>query len=44
MIETLFVGGEWTERIASGKTFDVTNPANGEVLTTLTDAGRDEGR
>jgi succinate-semialdehyde dehydrogenase / glutarate-semialdehyde dehydrogenase len=42
MIENLFVGGEWWESAASGKTFDVTNPANGETLATLPDAGREE--
>jgi succinate-semialdehyde dehydrogenase / glutarate-semialdehyde dehydrogenase len=42
MIESLFVGGEWSDSAASGKTFDVTNPANGESLATLPDAGREE--
>src|SRR5215204_5456381 len=42
MIENLFVGGEWWDSAASGKTFDVTNPANGETLATLPDAGREE--
>jgi succinate-semialdehyde dehydrogenase / glutarate-semialdehyde dehydrogenase len=42
MIESLFVGGEWRDSAASGKTFDVTNPANGETLSTLPDAGREE--
>lgn len=42
MIEKLFVAGEWTDSAASGRTFDVTNPANGEVLATLPDAGRAE--
>ena len=49
MIETktmdrLFVGGEWSNTVASGKTFDVINPANGEVLATLPDGGREEMR
>ena len=42
MIESLFVGGEWSDSAASGKTFDVTNPANGKRLATLPDAGREE--
>ena len=42
IIENLFVGGEWWDSAASGKTFDVTNPANGETLATLPDAGREE--
>ena len=42
MIESLFVGGEWSYSAASGKTFDVTNPANGERLATLPDAGHEE--
>src|SRR5215207_4958782 len=41
MIESLFVGGEWSNSAASGKTFDVTNPANGETLAALPDAGRE---
>src|SRR5215207_108115 len=42
MIEELFVGGEWVEASTSGETFDVINPANGTVLATLPDAGREE--
>ena len=41
-IDKLFVGGEWSGSAASGKTFDVTNPANGETLATLPDAGHEE--
>ncbi|HEX6711404.1 MAG TPA: NAD-dependent succinate-semialdehyde dehydrogenase [Rubrobacter sp.] len=41
-IDNLFVGGEWWDSTTSGKTFDVTNPANGETLATLPDAGREE--
>ncbi|HET7270951.1 MAG TPA: NAD-dependent succinate-semialdehyde dehydrogenase [Rubrobacter sp.] len=41
-IDNLFVGGEWRDSATSGKTFDVTNPANGETLATLPDAGREE--
>src|SRR5919199_440544 len=42
MIDSLFVGGEWSDSAASGKTFEVMNPANGETLATLPDAGREE--
>lgn len=40
MIRTLYIGGEWAENSASGETFEVVNPANGEPLATLPDAGR----
>ena len=42
MIEKLFIGGEWEDAIGSGKTFEVTNPANGEVIAKLPDARRKE--
>jgi succinate-semialdehyde dehydrogenase/glutarate-semialdehyde dehydrogenase len=42
MMGKLFVGGEWTDSAASGETFDVVNPANGERLATLPDGGREE--
>ena len=42
--DRLFVGGEWVEASATGGTFDVVNPANGEVLATLPDGGREEMR
>jgi succinate-semialdehyde dehydrogenase/glutarate-semialdehyde dehydrogenase len=42
MTENIFVGGEWMDRTASGKTFDVINPANGEGIATLPDASREE--
>ena len=35
MIEELFVGGGWLERVASGKTFEVTNLANGATIAVL---------
>jgi len=38
----LFVGGKWLDAAASNKSFEVTNPANGEILDTLPDAGREE--
>jgi succinate-semialdehyde dehydrogenase/glutarate-semialdehyde dehydrogenase len=39
--EKLFVGGEW-QQAASKETFVVTNPATGETLATLPDAGRED--
>ena len=42
--DRLFVGGEWVEASATGETFEVTNPANGEVIATLPDGGREEMR
>lgn len=44
MIDELFVAGEWAGSSRSGATFDVTNPANGETLVTLPDAGHDDMR
>ncbi|WP_416866936.1 MAG: NAD-dependent succinate-semialdehyde dehydrogenase [Imperialibacter sp.] len=38
-----YVNGQWV-RAASGKTFDVTNPATGEVLASVTDMGREDTR
>ena len=36
-----FVGGEWVDA-KSGKTFDVTNPARGDVIATVADLDRSE--
>ena len=36
------VAGEWIAKSDSGKTFDVTNPANGDVIATLPDMNRAE--
>jgi succinate-semialdehyde dehydrogenase / glutarate-semialdehyde dehydrogenase len=36
------VGNDWVAASASGKTFDVTNPANGDVIATLPDLDRSE--
>ncbi len=41
--ERLLIGGEWVEA-GSKATFDVTNPATGEVLAKVADAGRAEAR
>ena len=37
-----YIAGEWRDTVASGKTFDVVNPANGEVIATLPDCGKEE--
>ena len=42
MIEKLFVGGEWVGAADTDRTFEVTNPVNGEVIATLPDAGRED--
>ncbi len=39
----LFIDGQW-RRAASGRTFEVRNPATGEVLARCADGGRDEVR
>ena len=36
------IAGEWIAASDSGKTFDVTNPANGDVIATLPDMNRSE--
>jgi succinate-semialdehyde dehydrogenase/glutarate-semialdehyde dehydrogenase len=40
-VEKLFVGGEWREA-RSGRTFEVANPATGETIAALPDAGRED--
>lgn len=42
MVEKIFIGGEWVESADTGETFEVRNPANGEVIATLPDAGRED--
>jgi succinate-semialdehyde dehydrogenase / glutarate-semialdehyde dehydrogenase len=42
LVGKLFVGGEWVGTSASERTFEVLNPANGEVLATLPDGGKEE--
>ena len=37
-----YIAGEWRDTVSSGKTFDVVNPANGEVIATLPDCGKEE--
>ena len=41
--ERLLIGGEWVEATGSGR-FDVTNPANGEVVGSTPDATADDVR
>jgi len=41
--EQLLVGGEWVDA-GGGKRFDVTNPANGEVVGSVPDAGEEDVR
>ena len=41
-IDKALIGGEWLAASDSGKTFEVTNPANGEVIATLPDMGKTE--
>ena len=42
LVGKLLVGGEWVGSSASERTFEVLNPANGEVLATLPDGGKEE--
>ena len=37
-----FINGQWLEKSESGETFNVTDPANGKVLTTLPDLSLNE--
>src|SRR5687768_15223032 len=37
----IFINGEWRQA-AGGKTFEVRNPATGELIARCADAGRDE--
>ena len=43
MKQAILIGGEWCEA-DSGETVQVTNPANGEVIGTVPDAGKAETR
>ncbi|WP_427029194.1 NAD-dependent succinate-semialdehyde dehydrogenase [Halomonas sp. H2] len=40
--DSALIAGEWLDRSDSGKTFDVLNPANGDVVATLPDMNRAE--
>lgn len=39
-----YVNGKWVDTVASGATFEVNNPATGEVIATLPDLGASETR
>ncbi|WP_375220856.1 NAD-dependent succinate-semialdehyde dehydrogenase [Symbiobacterium thermophilum] len=39
----MYIEGEWREAV-SGRRFEVTNPATGEVIATVPDAGREDAR
>ena len=39
LISDGFIGGDWTSKSSSGKTFEVTNPSTGSVIATLPDMG-----
>ena len=39
----MYIDGQWTEA-RSGATFEVTNPATGEVIGTVPDGGADDAR
>ncbi|WP_137155921.1 NAD-dependent succinate-semialdehyde dehydrogenase [Rhizobium sp. FKL33] len=42
LVDKALVSGVWVDKSDSGKTFDVTNPATGEVIATLPDMSRAE--
>jgi succinate-semialdehyde dehydrogenase/glutarate-semialdehyde dehydrogenase len=41
-VDKALIAGEWLAKSDNGKTFDVTNPSNGEVIATLPDMNRAE--
>jgi succinate-semialdehyde dehydrogenase / glutarate-semialdehyde dehydrogenase len=41
-VEKAYIAGEWIAKSDSGKTFEITNPANGEVIATVPDMNRAE--
>lgn len=41
-VDKALIGGEWLAASESGRTFDVTNPVNGEVIATLPNLNRAE--
>ncbi len=42
LIDKALIGDTWLDRSEDGRTFEVTNPATGEVLATLPDMTRAE--
>ncbi|MBN9235872.1 succinate-semialdehyde dehydrogenase (NADP(+)) [Mesorhizobium hungaricum] len=43
VIDRALIAGEWVDKSDSGRTFEVTNPADGEVIAVLPDMSRAEG-
>jgi succinate-semialdehyde dehydrogenase / glutarate-semialdehyde dehydrogenase len=41
-VDKAYIAGKWVDRSDSGKTFEITNPANGEVIATVPDMNRAE--
>ncbi|MCQ2006364.1 NAD-dependent succinate-semialdehyde dehydrogenase [Rhizobium sp. NRK18] len=41
-VDKAYIAGKWVDRSDSGKTFEITNPANGEVIATVPDMNRTE--
>ncbi len=39
-----YVGGQWVTEVPGGATFEVNNPATGDIIATLPDMGADETR
>lgn len=44
LTDKALIAGKWVSASQSGKTFDVDNPANGEIIATLPDLGVEETR
>ena len=42
VVDKAYVAGVWTDKADSGKSFEVTNPANGDVIAVLPDMDRAE--
>jgi succinate-semialdehyde dehydrogenase / glutarate-semialdehyde dehydrogenase len=41
-VDKAYVAGKWVDKSDSGRTFEITNPANGEVIATVPDMNRAE--
>jgi succinate-semialdehyde dehydrogenase / glutarate-semialdehyde dehydrogenase len=41
-VDKAYIAGKWVDKSDSGKTFEITNPANGEVIATVPDMNRAE--
>lgn len=44
LVSSGLIGGSWMSSSSKGKTFEVTNPSTGDVITTLPDMGIEETR